>query len=128
MYDATFQQQNHKVVLVVETAQLIQRLVVSKRFNCVFFHPMTKKIDRWIKDPSALKVRYRSRIIQMIIKAINCCSKRCAKNQHISCNEMLELSWEDVTKSTVRNCFAKAEILTGEQTKAQYDLHAPFIE
>ena len=41
---------------------------------------------------------------------------------------LLVLSWEDVTESTVKNCFAKAGISVEERDRAQNDLDDPFSE
>ena len=56
----------------------------------------------------ALKNKYSSRMIQIIIKAID--AQRNVQNINILYEiELLTSSWEYVTKSTVRICLAKKE-------------------
>ena len=42
--------------------------------------------------------------------------------------KLFVLSWEDVTESTVKNCFAKAGISVVERDRAQNDLNDQFSE
>ena len=75
----------------------------------------------------SLKGKYRSRLIKLIIKAIDS-NKNIPKINVLDAMKLLTLSWEDVTENTVQNCFAKARISNDDQLRAQNDLDDPFIE
>ena len=75
----------------------------------------------------SLKAKYRSRLIKLIIKAINS-NKDILIINVLDAMKFLTLSWEDVTKNTFQNCFAKARISNDDQLRAQNDLDDPFIK
>ena len=75
----------------------------------------------------SLKAKYRSRMIQQIIKAIDA-KKSIPKVNVLDAMKMLTICWENVTEETVKKCFAKSHISPQDQTSAQDDLDDPFIE
>ena len=54
----------------------------------------------------SLKAKYRSHMIQQIIKAIDA-NKSIPKVIIIDPMKMLTVRWQDVTEETVKNCFPK---------------------
>ena len=75
----------------------------------------------------SLKAKCRSRLIKLIIKVVDS-NEDTPKINVLDAMKLLTLSWEDVTKNTVQNCFATARILNDDQLRAQNDLDDPFIE
>ena len=75
----------------------------------------------------SLKARYRSRITQQIIKAIDA-NKSIPKVNVLDALKMLAVCWEDVTEETVKKCFAESCISAEDQASAQNDLDDPFLE
>ena len=68
----------------------------------------------------SLKAKYRSRMIQQIIKVMNA-NKSVPKVNTSNATKMLTVCWEDVTEETGRKCFAIARILHKEQANTQND-------
>ena len=78
----------------------------------------------------SLKAKYRSRMIQQIIKAIDA-KKSIPKVNVLDAMKMLTICWENVIEETVKKCFAKSHISPQDQTsnfRPQDDLDDPFIE
>ena len=100
-----------------------------RQFNCVFLPPNTTAVTQPVDQGviRSLKAKYHSRLIKLIIKAIDS-NKDIPKINVLGAMNLLSLSWEDVTENTVQNCFAKARILNDDQLRAQNDSDDPFIE
>ena len=82
-----------------------------KAIQLYFLPPNTTAVTQPMDEgviPS-LKVKYRSRLIKLIIKAIDS-NKDIPKINVLDAMKLLTLSWEDVTENTVQNCFARARI------------------
>ena len=75
----------------------------------------------------SLKAKYRSRMTQQIIKAIDA-NKSIPKVNVLDAMKMLTVCWEDVTEETVKKCFTNSRISAEDQASAQNDLDDPFIE
>ena len=75
----------------------------------------------------SLKAKYRSRMTQQIIKAIDA-NKAIPNMNVLDAMKMLTVCWEDVSKKTVKNCFAKSHISAEDQASAQNGQDNPFIE
>ena len=92
-------------------------------FFCPPIRQVTQPMDQGLIR--SLKAKYRSRLIKLIIKAIDS-NKDIPKINVLDAMKLLTLSWEDVTENTVQNCFAKARISKDDQLRAQNDLDDPF--
>ena len=66
-------------------------------------------------------------MIPKIIKAIDG-NKTVPKVNILDAMKMLTVCWEDVTRETVKKCFAKSRISPKDQTNAQNYLDDPSIE
>ena len=66
----------------------------------------------------SLKAKYRSRMIQQIIKAIDA-NKSISKVNKLDATKILIVCWGDVTEERVKKCFAKSRISPKQQANAQ---------
>ena len=75
----------------------------------------------------SLKAKHRSQMTQQIIKVIDA-SKPIPKVNVLDAMKMLTVCSEDVTKETMKKCFAKSRISAEDQASAQNNLDDPFVE
>ena len=127
--DRKFEQQNRKVVLIIDNCPAHPAIGGLKAIQLCFLPPNTTAVTQPMDQgvTRSLKAKYRSRLIKLIIKAIDS-NKDIPKINVLDAMKLLTLSWEDVTKNTVQNCFAKARISNDNQLRAQNYLDDPFIE
>lgn len=127
--DRKFEQQNRKVVLIIDNCPAHPAIGGLKAIQLCFLPPNTTAVTQPMDQGviRSLKAKYRSRLIKLIIKAIDS-NKDIPKINVLDAMKLLTLSWEDVTENTVQNCFAKARISNDDQLRAQNDLDDPFIE
>ena len=127
--DRKFEQQNRKVVLIIDNCPAHPAIGGLKAIQLCFLSPNTTAVTQPMDQGviHSLKVKYRSRLIKLVIKAIDS-NKDIPKINILDAMKLLTLSWEDVTENTVQNCFAKARISNDDQLRAQNDLDDPFIE
>ena len=127
--DRKFEQQNRKVVLIIDNCPAHPAIGGLKAIELCFLPlnttAVTQPIDQGVIR--SLKAKYRSRLIKLIIKAIDS-NKDIPKINVLDAMKLLALSWEDVTENAVQNCFAKARISNDDQLRAQNDLDDLFIE
>ena len=126
--DRKFKQQNRKVVLIIDNCPAHPAIGGLKAIQLCFLPPNTTAVTQPMDQGviRSLKAKYRSRLIKLIIKAIDS-NKDIPKINVLDATKLLTLSWEDVTENTVQNCFAKARS-SNDQLRAQNDLDDPFIE
>ena len=127
--DKKFEQQNRKVVLIIDNCPAHPAIGRLKALQLCFLPHNTTAVTQSMDQGviRSLKAKYRSRLIKLIIKAIDS-NKDIPKINVLDAMKLLTLSWEDVTENTVQNCFAKARISNDDQLRAQNDLNDPFIE
>ena len=127
--DRKFEQQNRKVVLIIDNCPAHPAIGGLKAIQLFFLLPNTTAVTQPMDQGviRSLKAKYRSRLIKLIIKAIDS-NKDIPKINVLDAMKLLTLSWEDVTENTVQNCFAKARISNDDQLRVQNDLDNPFIE
>ena len=133
--DRKFEQQNRKVVLIIDNCPAHPAIGGLKAIQLCFLPPtpppppnttaVTQPMDQGVIR--SLKAKYRSRLIKLIIKAIDS-NKDIPKINVLDAMKLLTLSWDDVIENTVQNCFTKARISNDDQLRAQNDLDDPFIE
>ena len=127
--DRKFEQQNRKVVFIIDKCQAHPAIGGLKAIQLCFLPPNTTAVTQPMDQGviRSLKAKYCSRLIKRIIKAIDS-NKDIPKINVLDAMKLCTLSWEDVTENTVQNCFAKARISNDDQLRAQNDLDDPFIE
>ena len=127
--DRKFEQQNRKVVLIIDNCPAHPAIGGLKAIQLCFLPPNTTAVTQPMDQVviRSLKAKYRSRLIKLIIKAIDS-NKDIPKINVLDAMKLFMMSWEDVTENTVQNCFAKARISNDDQLRAQNDLDDPFIE
>ena len=127
--DRKFEQQNRKVLLIIDNCPAHPVIGGLKAIQLCFLPPNTTAVTQPMDQGviRSLKAKYRSRLIKLIIKAIDS-NKDIPKINVLDAMKLLTLSWEDVTENTVQNCFTKARISNDDRLRAQNDLDDPFIE
>ena len=127
--DRKFEQQNRKVVLIIDNCPAHPAIGGLKAIQLIFLPPNTTAVTQPMDQRviRSLKAKYRSKLIKLIIKTIDS-NKDIPKINVLDAMKLFTLSWEDVTKNTVQNCYAKAGISNDDQLRAQNDLDDPFIE
>ena len=127
--DRKFECENQKILLIVDNCPAHPQIGGLKAIEMCFLPPSTTSIRQPMDQEviRSLKAKYRSRMIQQIIKAIDA-KKSIPKVNVLDAMKMLTICWENVTEETVKKCFAKSHISPQDQTSAQYDLDDPFIE
>ena len=127
--DRKFEQQNRKFVLIIDNCPAHPAIGGLKIIQLCFLPPNTTAVTQPMDQGviRSLKAKYRSRLIKLIIKAIDS-NKDIPKINVLDAMKLLTLSWEDVTENAVQNCFAEARISNDYQLRAQNDLDDPFIE
>ena len=127
--DRKFEQQNRKVVLITDNCPGHPAIGGLTAIELCFLPPNTTAVTQPIDQGviRSLKAKYRSRLIKLIIKAIDS-NKDIPKINVLDAMKLLALSWEDVTENAVQNCFAKGRISNDDQLRAQNDLDDLFIE
>ena len=127
--DRKFEQQNRKVVLIIDNCPAHPAIGGLKAIHLCFLPHNTTAVTQPMDQGviRSLKAKYRSRLIKLIIKAIDS-NKDIPKINVLDVMKLLTLSWEDVTENTVQNCFAKARISNDDQLRAQNDLDDLFVE
>ena len=127
--DRKFECENRKILLIVDNCLAHPQIGGLKAIDMCFLPPNTTSITQPMDQGviRSLKAKYRSRMIQQIIKAIDA-KKSIPKVNVLDAMKMLTICWENVTEETVKKCFAKSHISPQDQTSAQDDLDDPFIE
>ena len=127
--DRKFECENRKILLIVDNCPAHPQIGGLKAIEMCFLPPNTTSITQPMDqgDIRSLKAKYRSRMIQQIIKAIDA-KKSIPKVNVLDAMKMLTICWENVTEETVKKCFAKSHISPQDQTSAQDDPDNPFIE
>ena len=127
--DNNFEGQNRKVLLIVDNCPAHPEIGGLKAIELRFLPPNTTSITQPMVQGvfRSLKAKYRSRMIQHIIKAIDA-NKYISKVNIFDAMKMLTVCWENVTEETVKKCFAKSRISAKDQANAENDLDDPFIE
>ena len=127
--DKKFERGNRKVLLIVDNCPAHPEIGGLKAIELCFLPPNTTSITQPMDQGviRSLKAKYRSRMTQQIIKAIDA-NKSIPKVNVLDAMKMLTLCWEDVTEETVKKGFAKSRISAEDQASAQNDLDGLFIE
>ena len=102
-------QQNRKVVLIIDNCPAHPAIGGLKAVQLCFLSPNTTVVTQPVDQGviRSLKAKCRSRLIKLIIKAIDS-NKDIPKINVLDAMKLLALFWENVTENTVQNCFAKA--------------------
>ena len=103
-------------MLIIDNCPAHPAIGGLKAIQLCFLPPNTTAVTQPIDQGviRSLKAKYRSRLIKLIIKAIDS-NKDIPKINVLDAMKLLTLSWEDVTENTVQNCFAKARISNDDE-------------
>ena len=129
--DNKFEGQNRKVLLIVDNCPAHPEIGGLKATELCFLPSNTTSITQPMDQGviRSLKAKYRSRMIQRIIKAVDANKQIYSKSEYIRCHEnAYYICWENVTEQTVKKCFVKSRISIKDQINAQNDLDDPFTE
>ena len=109
--DKIFECEDRKVLLIVDNCPAHSQIGSLKAIEMCFLPPNTTSITQPMDQGviRSLKAKYRSRMIQQIIKAVDA-NKSIPKVNVLDAMKMLIICWEDVTEETVKRCFATSHI------------------
>ena len=127
--DSKFEGPNRKVLLIVDNCPAHLETGCLKPIELCFLPPNTPSITQPMDLGviRSLKAKYRSRMIQQIIKAIDE-NKSIPKVNILDAMKMLTICWENLAEEAVKKCFAKSRISPKDQANARNDPDDPFIE
>ena len=74
-----------------------------------------------------LKAHYRKRLVKLILRSLDS-NKLLPKVSLLTASQLLVSTWNEVSQTTIVNCFKKAKISEKDQTIAINDEDKPFKE
>ena len=104
--DRKFECENQKILLIVDNCPAHPQIGGLKAIEMCFLPPNTTSITQPMDqgDIRSLKAKYRSRMIQQIIKAIDA-KKSIPKVNVLDAMKMLTICWENVTEENSEKVF-----------------------
>ena len=125
--DKKFEKENHKVILMVDNSPAHTVIEGLKAVELVFLPPnttsKTQPMDQGVIR--SLKAKYRKKIIQRLIRAVNM-KKTFPKTSILDAMQLLTSAWFEVSEATIKNCFRKVGISEKLAEEAINDQDDPF--
>ena len=120
--DKTFFNENLKITLIIDNCPADRTIGNLCNVCLIFLPPKTTSVSQPMNQGviKCLKTNYCRRLVRMMI------TKRFTKISIPRALQLLVASWNDVTKSTVVNCFREAKISKENQIVAVADIDEPF--
>ena len=119
--DNQFEKENRTISLIIDNCTAHPEIGGLKAIDLFFLPPNTTSVlqsmDKWIRS---LKARYRTKVVQITIEAING-NKSLPNISVLDAMKILVLLWDEVTDKTVQNCFKKAGFCEIEEDDAVSD-------
>ena len=123
--DVKFQKENRKIALIIDNCPAHPTIADLSNVELIFLPPNTTSVSQPMHQGviKCLKIFYRRRLVNLMIK-------RLEQGQDLPSSSiyLLVASWNDVTKTTIVNCFGKAKISAKDQVNAAEDSDDPFKE
>ena len=124
-----FRKENRKIALIIDNCPPHPTIADLSNVKLIFLPPNTTSISQPMDQGviKCLKAFYRRRFVNFMIKHL----EQGQDLPNISILRALQLlvaSWNDVTKTTIVNCFGKAKISAKDQVNAAEDSDDPFKE
>ena len=127
--DVKFQKENRKIALIIDNCPAHPTIADLSNVKLIFLPPnitsASQPIDQGVIK--CLKAFYRRRLLNLRIKRLEQ-GQDLPKISILRALQLLAASWNDVTKTTIVNCFGIAKISAKDQVNAAEDSGDPFKE
>ena len=127
--DLKFQKENRKIALIIDNCPAHPTIADLSNVKLIFLPPNTTSVSQPMDQRviKCLKAFYRRRLVNLMIKRLEQ-GQDLPKISILRALQLLVASWNDVTKTTIVNCFGKAKISAKDQVNAAEDSDDPFKE
>ena len=127
--DVKFQKENRKIALIIDNCPAHPTIADLSNVKLIFLPPNTTSVSQPMDQGviKCLKAFYRRRLVNLMIKRLEQ-GQDLPKISILRGLQLLVASWNDVTKTTIVNCFGKAKISAKDQVNAAEDSDDPFKE
>ena len=127
--DVKFHKQSRKIALIIDNCPAHPTIADLSNVKLIFLPPNTTSVSQPMDQGviRCLKAFYRRRLVNIMIQRLEK-GQDLPKISILHALQLLVASWNDVTESTVVNCFRKAKISAKDQENAMEDLDDPFKE
>ena len=127
--DVKFEKENRKIALIINNCPAHPTIGDLSNLKLIFLPPNTTSVSQPMDQGviKCLKAFYRRRLVNLMIKCLEQ-GQDLPKISILHALQLLVASWNDVTKTTITNCFGKAKISAKNQVNAAEDSDNPFKE
>ena len=127
--DVKFQKENRKIALIIDNCPAHPTIADLSNVKLIFLPPNTISVSQPMDQGviKCLKAFYRRRLANLMTKRLKQ-GQDLPKISILRALQLLVASWNDVTKTTIVNCFGKAKISAKDQVNAAEDSDNPFKE
>ena len=124
-----FQNENRKIAFIINNCPAHPTIADLSNVKLIFLPSNTASVSQPMDQGviKCLKAFYRRRLINLMIKPLEQ-GQDLPKISIVRALQLLVASWNDVTKTTIVNCFGKANISAKDQVNAAEDSDDPFKE
>ena len=127
--DVKFQKENRNIALIIDNCPAHPTIADLSNVKLIFLPPNTTSVsqpmDQRVKK--GLKAFYRRRLVNLMMKRLEQ-GQNLPKISILRALQLLVASWNDLTKTTIVNCFGKAKISAKDQVNAAEDSDNPLKE
>ena len=127
--DVKFQKENRKIALIIDNCLAHPTIGDLSNVKLIFLPRNTTSVSKPMDQGiiKCLRAFYRRRLVNLMIKRLEQ-GQDLPKILILRALQLLVASWNDVTKTTIVNCFGKAKIFAKDQVNAAEDSEDPFKE
>ena len=124
-----FQAEGRKVAPIIDNCQAYPIIENLSHVKLVFFPPNTTSVSQSTDQGGirCLKAHYRKRLVKLILHSLDS-NKPLLKVSLLTALQLLVSAWNEVSQTTIVNCFKKAKISEKDQTITINDENDPFKE
>ena len=124
-----FQAEGRKVALIIDNCPAHPIIENLSHVKLVFLPPNTTSVSQPMDQGviRCLKAHYRKRLVKLILRSLDS-NKPLPKVSLLTALQLLVSAWNEVSQTTIVNCFKKAKISEKDQTIAINDEDDPFKE
>ena len=123
-----FQTEGRKVALIIDNCPAHPIIENLSHVKLVFVPPNTTSLSQPMDQGviRCLKAHYRKRLVKLILRSLD--SKSLSKVSLLTALQVLVSTWNEVSQSTIVNCFKKSKISEKDQRIVINDEDDPFKE
>ena len=124
-----FQKENRKIALIIDNCPAHPAIADLSNVKLNFLPPNTTSVSQPLDQGviKCLKAFYRRRLVNLMIKRLEQ-GQDLPKISILRALQLLVASWNEVTKTTIVNCFGKAKISAKDQVNVAEDSDDLFKE